>query len=84
MTSPTRLSGTDLIDCAQANAKEGIVMAAQQCGYNDDIDTFQHELTVALEHIGIKNKDFEDLLKTVKINPEVVGDDIAPLTSTDV
>jgi hypothetical protein len=83
MASPTPLHGTDLIDCAQANAKEGINMAAQQCGYRNDIDAFQRELIVALEHIGIKNKDFEDLLKTVKINPEL-GAEIAPETATEV
>ena len=83
MTSPTRLSGTELINCAQANAKEGIVMATHQCGYDNDIDTFQRELIVALEQIGIKNKDFEDLLKTVKINPEL-GAEIAPETATEV
>jgi hypothetical protein len=83
MTSPTPLYGTELIDCAQANAKEGILGAARQCGYSNDIDTFQYELKGALEHIGIKNKEFEDLLKTVALEPKL-GIEIAPDTPTEL
>ncbi len=81
MTSPTPLHGTELIDCAQASAKQGLKVAAQQCGYSNDIDTFQRKLIVALAHIGIKNKDFDDLLKTVAAQPEL-GIEIAPDTAT--
>jgi hypothetical protein len=81
MASATPLHGTELIDCAQASAKQGIAVAAHQCGYHDDIDTFQHELTGALEQMGIKNKDFEALLQTVGIKPEVEIE-IAPNIST--
>ncbi len=81
MTSTTPLHGTELIDCAQASAKQGISVAAHQCGYHDDIDTFQHELMVALEQMGIKNKDFADLLKTVAVEP-MLGIEIAPDTAT--
>jgi hypothetical protein len=81
MASATPLHGTELIDCAQASAKQGISVAAHQCGYHDDIDTFQHQLTVALEQMGIKNKDFEALLKTVGVKPEVEIE-IAPNIST--
>lgn len=83
MTSPTPLRGTELIDCAQASAKQGISVAAQQCGYSNDIDTFQHELKCALEQMGIKNKDFENLLKTVALEPKI-GIKIAPDTATDL
>ncbi len=81
MASATPLQGTELINCAQANAKEGIQMAAQQCGYSDDFNTFQRELASALDRIGIKNKDFEDLLKIVGVKPET-GIEIAPGSST--
>ena len=83
MTSSIPLHGTELVDCAQANAKQGISVAAQQCGYHDNIETFQRELTDALEHIGVKNKDFDDLLKTVVVRPEI-GIKIAPDTSTEL
>ena len=81
MASATPLHGTELIDCAQASAKQGISVAAHQCGYHDDIDTFQHQLTGALEQMGIKNKDFEALLQTVGVKPEVEIE-IAPNIST--
>jgi hypothetical protein len=83
MASPTPLHGTELIDCAHASAKEGIKVATHQCGYSDDIDTFQRELTGALEQMGIKNKDFEHLLKTVALEPKM-GVEIAPDTATDL
>ena len=83
MASATPLHGTELIDCAQASAKQGISVAAHQCGYHDDIDTFQHELTGALEQMGIKNKDFEALLKTSVLEPKS-GIEIAPDTATDL
>jgi hypothetical protein len=83
MASSTPLHGTELIDCAQANAKEGILVAAHQCGYSNNIDTFQHELKVALEHIGIKNKDFEDLVEMVALEPNSEFQ-IAPDTATNL
>jgi hypothetical protein len=83
MASPTPLHGTELIDCAQASAKQGISVAARQCGYHDDIDTFQHQLTGALERMGIKNKDFEDLLKTIVLEPKS-GIEVAPDTATEL
>jgi hypothetical protein len=83
MASPTPLYGTELIDCAQASAKQGISVAAHQCGYRDDIDTFQHQLTAALEQMGIKNKDFVDLLKIVALEP-TLGIEIAPDTATEL
>jgi hypothetical protein len=83
MASPTPLHGTELIDCAQASAKQGISVAAHQCGYHDDIDTFQHQLTGALAKMGIKNKDFEDLLKTIVLEPKS-GIEIAPDTATEL
>jgi hypothetical protein len=83
MASPTPLRGTELIDCTQASAKQGIPVAAHQCGYSADIDTFQRELTSALTQMGIKNKDFEDLLKTIVLKPKS-GIEIAPDTATEL
>jgi hypothetical protein len=83
MASPIPLHGTELIDCAQASARQGISAAAHQCGYHDDIDTFQQELTGALQQMGIKNKDFEDLLRKVALEPKL-GIEIAPDTATEL
>jgi len=46
MASPTRLQGTELVDCARANAKQGIETAARQCGYGE-LNTFAQELKQA-------------------------------------
>ncbi len=43
MPSPTPLKGTDLVDCAKANAKQGIETAAFLCGYGTDLNTFRQE-----------------------------------------
>jgi hypothetical protein len=83
MTAPNPLSGTELIECARSNAKAGIEVAAHQCGYGNDIINFGHELTGALDRIGIKNKDFDDLLKTVTVEPEL-GIEVAPDTETEL
>lgn len=83
MAAPTPLHGTELIDCAQASATQGLSVAAHQCGYHHDIDTFQHELTGALAQMGIKNKDFDDLLKKIVLEPKL-GIEVAPDTATEL
>jgi hypothetical protein len=47
------LVGVDLIDCARANAEHGLQVAAQQCGYGEDLDGFHQALTEAGQHMGI-------------------------------
>jgi hypothetical protein len=77
MTSQVPLHGTELIDCAQANANQGIRTAAQQCGYRDDTNTFERELTAATAHIGVKVNSFQDLIKITEAGQEW-GVEIAP------
>ena len=62
MTSPQQLQGIDLIDCAQANARSGLAIATQQCGYGDDIQAFQNELQKASSEIGIKISSLNELI----------------------
>ncbi|MBW4623145.1 MAG: hypothetical protein KME17_27780 [Cyanosarcina radialis HA8281-LM2] len=62
MSSPTPLQGLDLIDCAKANSKAGIEVAAEQCGYGKDIATFELELQKASSNIGVKVENFSDLV----------------------
>ena len=38
------LQGIELIDCAKANAKQGVTVAAKQSGYGQDIALFQKNL----------------------------------------
>lgn len=52
MASSAPLKGTDLIDCARANASKEIEITAQRCGYGEDIATFERELKQAGDYIG--------------------------------
>jgi hypothetical protein len=83
MASPVPLSGIELIDCAKANANQGIQAAATQCGYNGDIVTFERELHAAAQKIGVKLHGFQDLTKTAEIQRQS-GIEIAPDTSTEL
>ncbi len=83
MTSRTPLHGTELIDCAQANANQGIEVAAQLCGYGDRIATFEQELQLATAHIGVKIHGFQDLIKIAEIGRER-GIEIAPDSDTKI
>jgi hypothetical protein len=61
MSSPVPLKGLDLIDCARANAAEGIAVAARQCGYGEDTVTFERALQQAGEEIGVEIQTFQDI-----------------------
>ncbi len=54
MTASQPLKGNELIDCAKANAKQGIATAAKQCGYGDNVDNFRKLLKQACQEIGVK------------------------------
>jgi hypothetical protein len=82
MPFTTRLQGTDLIDCARANSRQGIEIAAQRCGYGDDLATFECELQTACDSIGVEIKTFKDLIGTKKERDK--GIVVAPETSTQL
>jgi hypothetical protein len=83
MASPVPLSGIELIDCAKANANQGIKVAATQCGYNDDIVTFERELYAATQKIGVKLHGFQDLNKSAEVQRQP-GIEVAPDTATEL
>ncbi len=75
------LQGIELIDCAKANAKQGLTVAARQCGYGENISLFQENLTKACQKIGVEIEQLSDLItdqqlvkesrrKTIEISPE--------------
>jgi hypothetical protein len=49
MTAAQPLKGIALIDCARANAQQGIDTAARLCGYGRDLHTFSRELSQACQ-----------------------------------
>jgi hypothetical protein len=77
------LQGLELIDCAKANRKEGMVVAAQRCGYNDDLVAFERELKKACEAIGVEVS-FQDLDDTPSVMVREPGLEIAPDTPTQL
>jgi hypothetical protein len=83
MTAPAPLHGSELLDCAKANASQGIQTAANLCGYSDDIVSFERELHSAAQHMGIKLHGFQDLTKTAEVQ-KPIGIEVAPDTSTEL
>ncbi|MCX7594832.1 MAG: hypothetical protein N2235_13930 [Fischerella sp.] len=62
MPSQIPLQGTELVDCARANAKQGIETAAYQCGYGDDLNRFAQELRKACEGMNLQVKELSELI----------------------
>jgi len=62
MASPIKLHGVELIDCAKANAKQGVETAANLCGYGQDINGFLEELKTACQQIGVQIDELSDLI----------------------
>ncbi|WP_026100670.1 hypothetical protein [Synechococcus sp. PCC 7336] len=67
MPSPMPLTGTELIDCARANASLGLDVATESCGYKQDTEAFEQALKQACSDIGVSPKSLEDLLAEPKV-----------------
>ena len=79
------LQGIELIDCAKASAKRGAAVAAERCGYGDNLGLFTENLTKACQQIGVKYSEIEDLItdqQIAKQNVKVV--EVAPDTNTEL
>lgn len=61
MVAKKPLLGMILIDCAKANAGQGLKAAAHQCGYGKDLVGFLAALQSAGEDMGVDIKDLKDL-----------------------
>ncbi|AHJ27232.1 hypothetical protein PN465_06565 [Nodularia spumigena CS-584] len=85
MTSPKPLLGTELVDCARANAKQGIKIAAYQCGYGDDVNTFARELRESCEKMNLKVKELNELITDQDMILELgTGEIVAPETASEL
>jgi hypothetical protein len=78
MASSTPLKGTELIDCAKANAKQGIETAAHLCGYGNNLNTFERELHQACQDIGVNIHELSDLITDQQQLIQLSGTEIAP------
>jgi hypothetical protein len=83
MTAKQPLQGIILIDCAKANAKQGLKAAAEQCGYGDNTDAFLQEVTHACQEAGIYFKELSDLTDMPQ-NALETGVEIAPDTPSEL
>ncbi|MBW4561101.1 MAG: hypothetical protein KME32_08050 [Mojavia pulchra JT2-VF2] len=85
MPSTTPLHGTELVDCARANAKQGIETAAYQCGYGDDLNRFARELRQACEEMNLQVKELTELITDQDLILELgTGEIVAPDTATEL
>jgi hypothetical protein len=82
MASSTRLQGLELVDCARANAKQGIETAAKQCGYGNDLHTFSQELKIACSDMGVTFNELTDLITEQDNLINTEGEIVAPETET--
>lgn len=84
MASPTPLKGLELVDCAKANAKQGIEMAAHQCGYGNKLQSFQQELKQACQDMGVTVNELSDLITDQDNLIRDEGEIIAPTTESEL
>lgn len=85
MTANNMLLGIELIDCAKANAKQGIEVAARQCGYENNLSLFTKNLTEACQQIGVNIQELADLITDQQIAKETRRNiEIAPETATEL
>ncbi|KJH73292.1 hypothetical protein [Aliterella atlantica] len=85
MASSTPLQGTELVDCARANAKQGIETAALQCGYGNDLNTFSRELKTACEQMNLQVKELSELITDQEMILQMgTGEIVAPDTASEL
>jgi hypothetical protein len=85
MASLQPLHDTELVDCARANANQGIETAAYQCGYGDDINTFAQELRQACKKMNLRVKELNQLITDRDMILKLgTGEIIAPQTASEL
>ena len=85
MASPTQLQGTELVDCAKANAQQGLETAAYQCGYGEDVNTFARELRQACEQMNLQAKELNELITDQEQLLQLGGGEVvAPDTASEL
>lgn len=78
------LVGLELIDCAKANAEQGVGVAAQLCGYGDNIAEFQQQLHQACQQIGVQIEGLQDLITPQQTVLQQGGIEVAPDTASEL
>lgn len=84
MAASTPLKGLELVDCAKANAPQGLETAAHQCGYGNDLTTFKQELKQACQGIGVEIHEISDLITDQQTVIQNGGIEVAPDTPSEL
>ncbi|MEM8805056.1 MAG: hypothetical protein AAGF01_03295 [Cyanobacteria bacterium P01_G01_bin.38] len=84
MSAAKPLTGTELIDCAKANAGQGLGIATQQCGYGEDTAAFTAALKEACQSRGIHVEQLSDLITDQQTVQRRGGIEIAPDSPTEL
>jgi hypothetical protein len=74
------LTGLELVDCARANAKQGIETAANLCGYGEDLNTFKQSLQQACSEMNVQFHELSDLITDQQQMLNLGGEIVAPDT----
>jgi hypothetical protein len=84
MRTSERLEGVELVDCAKANAKQGMETAARQCGYGENVDEFGQKLQQACQSMGVDFNSLSDLITDQQLAAEKGFVEIAPETQNQL
>lgn len=84
MASSAPLKGIELVDCAKANAAQGLDVAAELCGYGQDLKQFTQELQEACQQMGVEVSGLSDLITEQQIVRQNGGIEIAPESSSEL
>jgi len=74
MAANQPLTSIALVDCAKANATQGLAVAARLCGYDNKIADFQTALKKAGEEMGVTVTEIEDLITDQSIAKSPVAE----------
>lgn len=84
MSASTPLQGIELVDCARANAKQGIETAAELCGYGQDLNRFSQALQQACDQMGVTFNELSDLITTPSALLQMEGEIVAPESADEL
>ncbi len=84
MAANQPLTGIALIDCAKANAAQGLAVATNLCGYGDDVSSFQQALSQAGEDMGVTLDELKDLITDQSVAKLGGGTEVSPDSLSDL
>jgi hypothetical protein len=84
MATSGPLTGSELIDCSKANSNQGVTLAAERCGYGEDIAQYEQALKQAGEEMGMSIDSFAALSGTSAAEDTEAGVVIAPYTQNQI